>query len=557
MQDNQKIQEIKERLPIEEVVSRYVKLERSGINLKGVCPFHNEKTPSFFVAPHRGSFMCFGCGKKGDIFTFVQEIEGIEFFDVLKKFAEETGISIESQYVEKKELKNAYTILEYACLFFEKQLKLFPQAQEYLVQRGLEESTIKKFRIGYVPDEWHLLHDELKKSFSEKEILESGLVIKNEKGNTYDRFRDRIMFPIFDTQGKVVAFTGRVLHGEQKEIPKYVNSPETNLYSKSHILYGLNFAKQSVRKHNFIILAEGQMDVIMSHQMGYTNTVASSGTAFTSDQLQIIKKHTPHLVLAFDSDSAGLATTAKVWEMAIAQEMDVKIAFYDGAKDPADIIKENANEWKEIVKKSIHIIEFIAHLVSKISDERKRIKAYQEKILPLLKKLHTYSEKNFFIEKISPLIQIEVSIIWSDVSMGNTQEVNQRVYIQPEKIQHQKILGAYITFFSQKNKDIYEKLTKIFEEFKIEKIDTTIYDEKKLFEIEEEYGVNEDRVKNSFKEYIAHYCITELKKKIKILRSELQNQSKDESSILKKIGVIKQHIQTVEKKDCQIINNIV
>lgn len=559
MQNNQQIQEIKERLPIEEVVSRYVKLDKSGINLKGLCPFHGEKTPSFFVAPHRGSFMCFGCGKKGDIFTFVQEIEGIEFFDALKLLAQQAGVTLELQKTDSKEKKDSYTILEKACLFFQNHLQKNIQAQEYLAKRGLNEQTIKQFRIGFIPDEWNLLYTELKNSFDEKEILESGLVIKHENGRVYDRFRGRIMFPIFDSNGKVIAFTGRVLIPEQKDTPKYVNSPETSLFSKSHVLYGLNFAKQSIRKHNFVILVEGQMDVIMSHQMGYSNTVASSGTAFTQDQLQIISKITPNLLLAFDSDTAGLATTAKVWEMAIHQGLDVKIAYYEDTKDPADTIKDNPELWKEIVKNSIHVIEFVSRLISKIADERKRLKAYQERILPLLKRVHTYSEKNFFIEKVSSILSINSSIIWSDLSLFGTdnQTGNVRQYERLDKVEQEPMVRAYVEFFVRQNSELKNLIREFLNTYDISFSDEGDINEKKLFEIEEMYEKEEKRVKDEFKEVFSQFILFLLKNKNKELKLKLNTQKDDPLSILKKIEEHKKLIHTISNKDCHFINNMV
>ncbi len=559
MQNNQQIQEIKERLPIEEVVSRYVKLDKSGINLKGLCPFHGEKTPSFFVAPHRGSFMCFGCGKKGDIFTFVQEIEGIEFFDALKLLAQQAGVTLELQKTDSKEKKDSYTILEKACLFFQNHLQKNIQAQEYLAKRGLNEQTIKQFRIGFIPDEWNLLYTELKNSFDEKEILESGLVIKHENGRVYDRFRGRIMFPIFDSNGKVIAFTGRVLIPEQKDTPKYVNSPETSLFSKSHVLYGLNFAKQSIRKHNFVILVEGQMDVIMSHQMGYSNTVASSGTAFTQDQLQIISKITPNLLLAFDSDTAGLATTAKVWEMAIHQGLDVKIAYYEDAKDPADTIRDNPELWKEIVKNSIHVIEFVSRLISKIADERKRLKAYQERILPLLKRVHTYSEKNFFIEKVSSILSINSSIIWSDLSLFGTdnQTGNVRQYERLDKVEQEPMVRAYVEFFVRQNSELKNLIKEFLSTYDISFSDEGDINEKKLFEIEEMYEKEEKRVKDEFKEVFSQFILFLLKNKNKELKLKLNTQKDDPLSILKKIEEHKKLIHTISNKDCHFINNMV
>ena len=367
------------------------------------------------------------------------------------------------------------------------------------------------------------------------------------------------MFPIFDSNGKVIAFTGRVLNSEQKETPKYVNSPETALFSKSHVLYGLNFAKQSIRKHNFVILVEGQMDVIMSHQMGYPNTVASSGTAFTQDQLQIISKATSNLLLAFDSDSAGLATTAKVWEMAINQGLDVKIAYYENAKDPADTIKENPEVWKSTIKNSIHIIEFVAQLIAKIGDERKRIRTYQERLIPLLKRVHTYSEKNFFIEKISNLLGINSAIIWSDLSLVETHEVKQaRVYQQVEKIEQEPLLNAYIYFFVQHNAEIKDSINEFLQKYELKIQDEHSIDEKKMFEIENEFEKNKEKVKKDFKETFSSYILSLLKNKNKELKIALQKQNQEEQlKSLKQLEEYKKLIHTVNEKDCQFINNMV
>ncbi len=558
MQNNHQIQEIKDRLPIEEVVSRYVKLDKSGINLKGLCPFHGEKTPSFFVAPHRGSFMCFGCGKKGDIFTFVQEMEGVEFFDALKQLAEQAGVVLEAQKTDTNQSKIAYAILEKACLVFESYFKNDIRAQEYIQGRGLTSSTIKQFRIGFIPDEWNILYTELKKTFEEKDILESGLVIKNENGRVYDRFRGRIMFPIFDQNGKVIAFTGRVLISEQKETPKYVNSPETALFSKSHVLYGLNFAKQSARKHNFVILVEGQMDVIMSHQMGYSNTVASSGTACTEDQLRMLAKITPNLILAFDSDSAGLATTAKVWEMAIQQNFDVKIAYYEGAKDPADTIFENPELWKEIIKNSIHIIEFLAERIAKVQDERKRLKLYHERLVPLLKRVHTYSEKNFFIGKISQILAINSGIIWSDLSLDVVSQPQKiRQYQEIEKIEQEPIINSYIMFFEKKDEELRKKMSEFLSQYNLRDIKQDVFDEKKLFEIENEFTLDEKTTKINFKEMFAQYVLVQLKNKNKELKINLRTQTNSENEILNKIAEHNNLMQMISGNDCQFINNMV
>jgi len=556
MQGNQHTQEIKERLPIEEVVSRYVKLEKSGINMKGLCPFHNEKSPSFFVAPHRGSFMCFGCGKKGDIFTFLQEIEGIEFFDALKQLAEQAGVTLDLTHKENKQKKDAYTLLEKACLTFEQFLSKNIEAQEYLTSRGLTESIIKKFRIGFVPDEWSLLHDELKKSFEEKDILLSGLVIKNESGRLYDRFRGRIMFPIFDQSGKVIAFTGRVLDSTNKEIPKYVNSPETELFSKSHVLYGLNFAKQSIRKHNFVILVEGQMDVIMSHQVGYPNAVASSGTAFTTDQLAIISKLTPNLLIAFDSDSAGVQATAKVWEMALVQNLDIKIVYYEDAKDPADIIKEDPELWKEMVKNSIHIIEFVARLIAKIPDERKRLKSYQEKIIPLLKRVQSFSEKNFFIDKVGQILSINSSIIWSDLSIGAKTEYQRQVYQTPEKMDYLTVLSTYLSFLEKEKPGVSEKIDEFLVENSLVELEKVSIDDTQIFEIENLHEENPEKLKENFKETCSQYFLIQMRNHNKKLKNSLHDSTENENAILNEIKKNNETIKSILDGSCEFIKNM-
>ncbi|MEK7093559.1 MAG: DNA primase, partial [Patescibacteria group bacterium] len=314
------VQQIKDRLSIVDVVSQYVKLERAGGSMRARCPFHAEKTPSFFVSPDRGTYHCFGCGVGGDVFSFVESIEGLDFKGALKVLAEKAGVELvyERGGKEKRdERERLFELLETATIFYTS--RLTDAAKKYLTERGIADGTVQAFRVGWAGDAWSELSDFLKtKKFSDKEILDAGVAKNpagqqaaygagNERSRLIDKFRNRIMFPIADSAGRVVGFSGRIF-GEKAspEAPKYLNSPETPLFHKSRILYGLDRAKLAIRKHNFAVLVEGQMDLLSSHQAGWSNTVAVSGTAFTTEHAQIIKRLSDNLVLALDADEAGI-----------------------------------------------------------------------------------------------------------------------------------------------------------------------------------------------------------------------------------------------------------
>ncbi|MFA5838892.1 MAG: DNA primase [Candidatus Paceibacterota bacterium] len=401
------IEKIKERLNIVDVVGSYMKLQKAGSNLKANCPFHNEKTPSFFVSPSRNMYHCFGCGAKGDIFTFVQEFESLDFSGALKLLASRAGVVIKQENKKDRDEENQmFTILEEATRFFENNIKRNAEALEYLKKRGVSENTIDNFRIGFALNGWRNLYDHLKKEgFDGKMMFDAGLVRKTEKG-FYDYFRDRIMFPIFDSADRVVAFSGRILGKENENTPKYINSPETKLYNKSQILYGYNKAKHSMRKNNFCILVEGQMDLILSHQSGFANTVALSGTALTDYHLNLIKKLTKNLVISLDSDDVGIASSKKGSELAISAGMDVKIAELS-SKDPAEIILKNKDDWREIIKKSKHAIDFFVDFIEKRNfPQRKFWKEIREKILPMVAKIENKIDQSHFIHSISTKTEI-------------------------------------------------------------------------------------------------------------------------------------------------------
>jgi DNA primase len=414
------VEKIKERLSIVDLLGTYIKLEKAGKNMKARCPFHNEKTPSFFVSPDRDSYYCFGCQAKGDIFTFVQEFEGLDFFGALKLLAERTGVTLDTGNFEKKNDKEAiFNALEAATQFFESNLPKSNSAQKYLEKRGLTEETIKTWRIGFVADDWRTLYDYLAaRKFTDSEIEQAGLIKKTDKG-AYDRFRGRIMFPIRDSAGRVVGFSGRILpENDDGKSAKYINSPETAVFNKSRIMYGFDLAKLAIKKMDYSIVVEGQMDIIMSHQSGFNNIVATSGTALTPEHLTLLRRISNRVIMAFDADKAGMNAATKAWQLALSLGMEVKIAEFKDGKDPADVLlgEDGKEKFTQAIKESTHIIDFhLSKILSLKLDERKMGSEIREKILPFLALIESSIEKSHFVKKISEKTGIPEKALWDDL----------------------------------------------------------------------------------------------------------------------------------------------
>jgi len=371
------VQQIKDRLSIVDVVSQYVKLDRAGSTLRARCPFHAEKTPSFFVSADRGTYHCFGCNVGGDIFSFVEQIEGLDFKGALKILAEKAGVPLVYERPDKKDERDRlFELMEVATIFYTSHLH--EPAKKYLRERGVLETTMHSFRIGWAGNDWSEASDYLKgkKSaqgrsasggFSEKEIVDVGLAKKNERGTLVDKFRNRIMFPIADSAGRVVAFSGRSF-GEHAspEAPKYLNSPETPLFHKSRILYGFDRAKTAIRKANCAVLVEGQMDLILSHQAGWGNTLAVSGTAFSVEHVALIKRMTDNLVLALDADAAGIKAAGRAAREALRGGLNVKVAQLPEGLDPADLIAtQGTDAWRASIREAKDIITFLLDVLEK------------------------------------------------------------------------------------------------------------------------------------------------------------------------------------------------
>ncbi len=409
---------IKEKLNILDVVSAYVKLEKAGSAYKGKSPFNQEKTPSFFVHPDKGFFYDFSAGFGGDIFTFIQKIEHISFPEALKMLAEKAGVSLHySPEAEKKasQEKRLFAILEDATIFYEKHLRARKDVLDYLKTRGLKPETITRFRLGFIPDAWRELYQFLRaKGYQDHEIEQAGLIKKKEGSGYYDRFRSRIIFPLFDERGRVVAFSGRIFQGDEKAA-KYLNSPETLLFDKSKMLYAYHLAKARMTKEDYLILVEGQFDVILAHQAGYHNTVAISGTGLTTYQLQMIKRFTKNIFLALDSDRAGIKATKRSVLLAYQEEMSVKVLLLDPGKDPADIIAQSKEKWDLIVKDAKDYIDYRLELAeTELSSFEERQKFVFEELFPFLSFVQKSSTREFFLKKMSDFLAVSIDALRED-----------------------------------------------------------------------------------------------------------------------------------------------
>ena len=421
---------VKEKLPIEEVVGAYVKLTRAGKNLRAPCPFHKERTPSFYVSPERGTFYCFGCGEKGDIFSFVQKLEGIDFRAALVQLADRAGVTLTAYNGERgpgrDEKERLFEIQEKATVFFQSELEKRKDVIEYLKGRGLTEETIATWRLGYAKPDWRTLTEHLReKGFADTELVLSGVAIESQKDGSksvYDRFRGRIIFPISDGSGRVIGFSGRYFEGmpgnkDAEEPAKYLNSPETPLFHKSHVLYGFDRAKTAMRRSNFAILVEGQMDLLMMHQCGLTTALASSGTAFTPEHLRTIGNLTKRLVLALDSDAAGVRSALKSAHLAYTAGFDLKVAAFPEGSDPADVGRDNPEKLKAAVREAKTAIEFfLTRLRAESKDERAFRRAAEESVIPLIAAMESNIEQAHFSEVVAQTLSLPVESIRAEVT---------------------------------------------------------------------------------------------------------------------------------------------
>jgi DNA primase len=471
------IEIIKDRLSILDVVSTYLSVEKSGSQFKARCPFHNEKTPSFYISPEQNFFHCFGCQKSGDIFKFVEEIEHIPFREALVLLAGRAHVELQS-FKKNDEEASFFEILDEAVSFYVGTLRKSPEALLYIKERGLFDETIESAKIGFAPLEWSSLTNHLKqKGFKEDDLVEVGLSIKTEKG-VYDRFRGRVMFPIFTGSGKVCGFTGRILPSVEKASPKplakYVNSPETPIYHKSKILFGLHTAKKYMVERNECIVVEGQMDVLMSQQSGALNTIAVSGTAFTEDQVLQIKRFTKNISLCFDTDEAGKNALKRSALLALLAEMEVfVITPGEDYKDAAELIVHDSSLWHEAIKNKKSVVEYFLDLHKNL-ERREFLKAVTRDVFPLLVSFSNKVDASYYTRLVSEALGIEMEAIQSELKKINLGDISHTAKKFEEKEEN---------FLPQK-----KRLEKIYEElFSLITLEKTHYEQnlerlKKVFE---------------------------------------------------------------------------
>lgn len=465
------IEEVKSRLDIVLVVGEYLKLQKAGANYRSLCPFHSEKGPSFFVTPARQMWHCFGCGVGGSVFDFIMQIEGIEFGDALRLLAQKAGVELPKRDPAfaklQGERKLLEEIVELAAKFFVRQLESTQglAAKEYLKARGVTEESFSLWRLGYAPDTKRTLLDFLlQQGYRQQEIGKAGLLVRGNEG-VYDRFRSRIMFPVFNLQGEVVGFGGRIFGKEGKDLAKYVNTPATPLYDKGRILYGLDKAKLEMRKQDSCILVEGYMDVILTAQSNTKNVVATSGTALTPHHLLLLKRYSDNLILAFDMDVAGDSATKRGIELALSQGFNLKIVRLSQGKDPADIAREDPVSWENALSQASSIIDYYFETVfsqfDKTTAEGKKKAAAL--LLYVISKLPNKIEQTHWIQRLADELGVKEEIVLEELGKvkkepGEQKEVVSIPGASKEKKGRRELIEERILILLFRDKENLQKL---------------------------------------------------------------------------------------------------
>lgn len=418
-------EEIKTKLDIVDVIREYIQVKAVGANFQALCPFHHEKSPSFVISPDKQIWHCFGCGKGGDVLSFVQEMEGLSFPDTLRLLAPKAGVTLKyestQEYSKRGRLLDCLLAASEQGQYWLENDAMGKKMKAYLLKRGLSEKTLKDWQVGYVPDAWTPMLDYLRsKKFKDEEIFAAGLAGRSERGSAYDRFRDRIIFPIKDVSGHVIAFTARVNPEKEQTIPggKYINSPQTEVYDKSRVLFALDKAKRNIKDRGFAIVVEGQMDAIACHQHGFTNTVASSGTALTAEQLNLLKRFSNNIALSFDMDTAGQLAADRGIREAMALDINLKIITLSAEyKDPDQCLQTNPDDFKQAVINSRPVMEYYFDKISagkdlsKLADKKEVVRLMLNMIVKLANKI----DQEFWFKRLAESTGVSEQILRESV----------------------------------------------------------------------------------------------------------------------------------------------
>lgn len=470
------IELIKSKLDIVDFLSSYISLKKAGRNFKALCPFHSEKTPSFVVSPDRQTWHCFGsCATGGDVITFYEKWENVDFLEALKVLAEKTGVRLQKFTADKaSELKETlYAINNLSSDFFHFLLskhKIGTRARDYLEQRKIKKEIIKTFQIGYAPESWDSLNKYLNnKGYKNPDLEAAGLIIKSERGKYYDRFRGRIIFPLKDQRGKIIGFSGRLIPGERVEEKggaKYINSPETALYIKGNNLYGLDQTKESIRKEKIAIIVEGEFDFLASFEYGVTNVVAIKGSALTENQSLLIKRYADSVYLALDADFAGNEAARRGIEIAENAGLSVKVISLLKGKDPAECIEAGAHFWKKSVEGAIPVYDFIIKSALKKfnPDDVNGKKDIAEEVVPFLSKIQNPIILSHYIKSMAKDLKVNEESIEQAIEMHLKKKTvkNSKIVAFAQKRARIELLEEYFLTLILQNSDVKNAMSTAF-----------------------------------------------------------------------------------------------
>lgn len=545
MQNNQ-IEEVKNKTDIVSIISEYIEVKKAGRNYKANCPFHGEKTPSFMISPELQMYKCFGCGKSGDVFTFVEEHEGMEFGEVLKYLAEKAGVKLATpNFDSSSEREKIIEINKSAINFFEYALKNHAEGKkvtEYLYQdRGLSENSINMFKIGYSPESFGALLNYLttKKKFKLSDIEKTGLVVSG--GRPFDRFRGRVIFPLMDHRGEVVGFAGRILPWGKQDMAKYINSPETVVYHKSKVLFGLNITKSEIRNSKFAIIVEGELDMISSYQAGIKNVIAIKGSALTEDQIRLIGRFCQKIVLCLDSDFAGDEAAKRGAIMAVNMNFEVKVAHIENYKDPDEAARKDPESYKKAINDAVGIWDFLINQVFNKHDSGTGSgkAAISKEIVPLLSLIQDKIVQSYYVETVARRLSVPVEAVISEINKIklNLKEQNvENVYKKAEKSRRQlleeKLLVNCIT---KNNIDLLTEVKDIVSNTFVLKLIEHIENKGLLLPPELKEGYAEMVLENSDDDeidtIIKELRVVDLKQRLETLGEKIKENDTDEKLI--------------------------
>ncbi len=565
------VDEIKERLDIVDVISSYVPLKKAGRNYKALCPFHSEKTPSFVVFPDTQTWHCFGaCGIGGDIFSFVTRRENVEFGEALRILAERAGVSLAPSgegTVEAKLRDRLRRINALAAEYFHYLLLHSPEgarAREYLAKRDIAEETSERFQLGYARDEWQALGNHLtSKGYSWPHLLDAGLVIEREGGGYYDRFRGRLVFPIRDRGGYVVGFGARAL---DDSLPKYLNSPQTAVFDKSAVLYGIDQAKRAIREQGHAVVVEGYMDVLMAHQHGRSNVVASMGTALTEKQIRVIKKLTKRLVLALDADAAGDQATLRGLERAketfdrravpvptwrglihYEDQLDAEICVVtlpDGL-DPDEVIKGDVAVWDALIEQALPVVEYyLQTLVSKfdLHSPKDKVEAARE-VLPLINELGSAVERSHYLQRLARMLQVSERVLQQELQSRPPRRTPEAVMERYGRLSAQPGLTfgleRYILLLLLKRPQLLSSMNALLERLDLEPLGG-----------EDLSGVEERALFESLSDHISRHATVDLEEMRQGLEPSLQQALDGMLSLMEEIAFLSDEQAEMDASRC-------